>query len=202
VDAGLDAAPGLDGTATSDVGAGTGTPDAPPGPDASDATSSGADGPPRRLRAFVTRARYAGDIRTAGGTVAALEGADALCKGAADGASLGGKFIAWFQTLENLDPYTRITAAGPWYLVDGTTLVFATKTALKASPIHTIDRDELGGPVDTNVWGGSAGGCSDWTSSSQADDGEYLSTVPPATLVQSSGLGRCSSTHGILCFEQ
>jgi hypothetical protein len=170
--------------------------------DAPDATSS-ADAPAHRMRAFVTSAQYGGDIKGAGGAATAIDSADALCRAAADGASLRGTFIAWFETLGNLDPYTRITSDGPWYLVDAATLIFGSRAALKAAPMHAIDRDEANQPVGTKVWGGNAGGfgCKDWSSSDQVDFGDYLSTIPPATLVQSSGMDACSTPHGVLCIE-
>ncbi len=106
---------------------------------------------------FVTRATYSGNL---GG----LTGADGLCAAAAASGSLPGSFQAWVSTASTTttNAFDRIQGAGPWYL-PGTdalgrrTKVFTSKAALRAAPLASIDRTELGQTIPGGllVWTGT-----------------------------------------------
>ncbi len=143
----------------------------------------------------------------------------ALCQTSADGAQLGGTFIA-FLSDDRIDVRDRVLDDGPWYLVDRTTLVFASKRAIGAAPANRIEKDESGGkPTDfisgTDTfgdvwvqegvplyWTGGAGDqtetCSAWTDASG---------VPSEGAVSTNDLGSfpssfCNEQHRLLCIEQ
>ena len=190
----------------------------PPAP-AADADAGNASPDPSRLRIFGTKAAYKGDLRSAGRKLTGIDGADALCQSSADGAQLGGTFIA-FLSDDRIDVRDRVLDDGPWYLVDRTTLVFASKSAIGAAPANRIEKDESGGkPTDFisgadtfgNVWvqegvplywTGGAGDhtetCSAWTDASG---------VPSEGAVSTNDLGSfpnslCNEQHRLLCIEQ
>jgi hypothetical protein len=172
-----------------------------------------------RLRMFATKAAYNGDLRSAGRKLTGLDGADALCQSAADGAQLGGTFIAFISD-ERTDVRDRVLDEGPWYLVDRTTLVFASKNAISAAPANRIEMDESGGkPTDYvggvdqfgNVWsqqgvalywtGGSGmhtDTCGDWTVSNGVPSEGAVSTSDLGTFPNSF----CDHQHRLLCIEQ
>lgn len=112
-------------------------------PDASSTTHPDADHPAdgglQVKRIFATHTVYMGSF---GG----VEAGDQLCNSAAQTAQLGGAWKAWLST-SAANAIDRIADVGPWYLVDGTTLVFANKAALVGSPRVAIDHDELGNAI-------------------------------------------------------
>jgi hypothetical protein len=131
------------------------------------------DSPPNVKRVFVTDAQLNGDLKTAGGGTSGLDGADRICAAAAAYGHLGGTWVAWLST-STVNAIDRLTDNGPWYLVDGTTLVFPNKAAIASLPMTVIDRDELDAlpsGFNENVWTGTnASGalagtdtCTDWT---------------------------------------
>src|SRR5688500_4322657 len=85
-------------------------------------------------RIFVTSLGYTGDRTTAGGAATGWQGADALCDLAAAGAALGGAWVAWASD-SGTNAIDRIMDVGPWYFVDGATLVFNNKANLATSPV-------------------------------------------------------------------
>jgi hypothetical protein len=164
------------------------------------------------MRVFVTSDTWTGNF---GG----LAGADADCATAAQAASLGGSWKAWLSD-STTNAIDRIQDVGPWYLVDGTTLVFHNKANLLTSPLAPITEDENGQPWQGTglygTWSGStnqgasdppmAGGedyCVDWTSGS-ASDGATVGS--PNEADQDWGGGGaplpCNGTNSLYCFEQ
>jgi len=123
-------------------------------------------------RIFVTSALYPGDLKTAGNAAFGPPGADNLCNQHA--AKLGGKWVAWLSGSQSAFDRVPPTSNGPWYRVDGVTLVFADRNALKSTPVVPIATDEDGVSYTSNLhaWtgtdlGGTAAGtlqrCNGWT---------------------------------------
>jgi len=133
-----------------------------------DAGDGGGVGGPKK--AFVSSTLVTGNI---GGVI----GADALCNNAAKAANLPGVYVAWVST-QNSNAIDRVTANGPWQLVDGTQ-VFATKAELTGANLaQRFNKDEKGNvppaaedrvwtgtgangrfnSADCNGWAGTAGG--------------------------------------------
>lgn len=198
------------------------------GPDGSKATDAAprdsGPPPPHRYRVFVTKTRYFGDLKTAGGGADGLEGADNLCTKAATEANLGGTWKAWVSTTAK-NAGERIVDRSPWYLVDKTTLVFQDFAGLQSPPLHRIDQNETGstsltgtGPLTNRVWTGTTNGgvlapgknCNDWSDQSQgkATAGTYVETTGAAnwTRYAMQPDESCNADGGkpwpIYCFEQ
>lgn len=182
---------------------------------------------PSIKRVFVTSLDYAPSFGGPGK-------ADTHCTNAANAAGLGGTWIAWVSIgAPNTpdEPINRITNygsnpnAGPWYLVDGTTKVFANVGALSGKPVVPISQDENGGAVDplAGAWTGTLLGgtastqdCSGWStafSSSTATVGtpaynkndlkpKDWTEGNPAASIADSHFFECSNTHRLICFEQ
>jgi hypothetical protein len=175
---------------------------------------------------FVTRSTFTGNL---GG----LAGADALCMAAAAAGNLPGTFKAWVsvngydsvrrvQVVVNASE--RLTSNGPWYLpgVDSTgrrIQVFTSRAALRAAPLHPIDRTETLEPAPSTgrgVWTGTlatgladrpfAGQtnntCGDWTLSSnsleQGISGTVFGQAGDWTDFTRRG---CSERQSLYCFE-
>ena len=159
-----------------------------------------------RKRVFVTAANWTGNLRLAGGTETGVEGGDVLCNDAAAGAQLGGSWQAWLGTT-GLTAKERIHWSGPWYLVDGTTLVFASREQLASNPTSAILLEESGEQVEpgTWVWTGSHVAdldCGGWTSDETAVDG--MTGQPSATSNdwQEYVDFQCSQQMRLYCFEE
>ena len=188
--------------------------DAGPDDDATDpdADSGGPDVPgdagSTRKRVFVTSGLFNGNL---GG----VSGADIKCNDAATGADLGGEWIAWVSTADELI-VDRLNDVGPWYLVDGQTLVADNKGQLTAPDRepelhHAIDMTEAGGALSSGlVWTGTkADGtllpsrCSEWLSSSPAPAYGYTGNLDQANRYWTDNLsGGCNTQARLYCFEQ
>jgi hypothetical protein len=150
------------------------------------------------LRVFVTQQTHKAYLNNAAG-------ADQICDSAASTATqpLGGVWTAYLTDSAG-DPIGRITANGPWYLVDQTTLVFADRQALLGTTA-LLDRDENGAQVlhSDLAWlgvkrdGGSCD-CWNWTTYSLAGGAQQQ--------IGSWGTaGTCASCDGqahLYCIEQ
>lgn len=202
--------------------------------DASKPTDAGVDatkkdsGPPpnHKYRVFVTKSRFFGDLKTAGGGADGLEGADNLCVRAASDGGLGGGtgWKAWVSTTVK-SAGERIIDRSPWYLVDRSTVAFPTFVALSSPPLHRIDQNETGGTsltgtgaLTNRVWTGTTNGgvlapgknCSDWSDQTQgkAVAGTYVETTGSAnwTRYALQPDESCDADGGkawpIYCFEQ
>lgn len=148
---------------------------------------------------FVTSAQTAGDL---GG----VAGADMTCTMFAASAGLGGAWMAWVTTAAS-PASSRLTSAGPWYLVTGER-VAATKSTLTGVTTldRAIDRDEHGvqrvnSPVWTGVSFGSVGDCSNWTSTFVSMSAGTGDTQYASYQWQQFGSAACSTAHRLYCFE-
>lgn len=155
-----------------------------------------------KKRVFLTQAEYQADFGD-------LAGADALCNASAAGAGLGSTWMAWLSngTVSAID---RISDVGPWYAVDGATLVFNNKANLATTPANPISLNEHGGatPAGHFVWTGTRLGgtkasdhCRGWsTTDVSAVMGEVAVTSNAWT--ESLRYGQCFTMHHLLCIEQ
>lgn len=162
------------------------------------------------------------------------EKADTLCTNVAQGAGLGGQYVAWVsigapnvpdQPIDRITDYGANPNAGPWYLVDGKTEVFANAGALSGKPLVPISKNEKGGAVDplAGAWTGTLLGgtastddCSGWSttfSSTTATVGTPAynkNDLKPADWTQGNQAAtisdptfyECSETHRLICFEK
>ena len=166
------------------------------------------DSPPSVKRVFVTRTQYSGDLKTVGSGTSGLDGADRLCAAAAT--QLGGQWVAWLST-STVDAIDRITGAGPWYRVDGTTMIFASKAAIVSGPLAAIDRDETNAqpPGGHGVWTGTGVNgrattdlCNDWASPGINAFGTYgLRVKTDASWTADSSAGCVAGVAHLYCFE-
>jgi hypothetical protein len=177
------------------------------------ASGDGEAGGPRK-RVFFTNATFPGQIDPNGIAIDGVEAADQACQNAAFVVGLGGTWVAWLGDLMT-QPTTHVRDASPWYLVDRTTLVFATYADLTSSagPAHAIDQDEMGFPVgvDSLVWTGTQSfgivdvinNCNNWTMSAAGMQGAVgdatATTLWTTALPPTSG---CDQMHHLYCFEQ
>ena len=182
--------------------------EAGPLPDgATPAEDGGADSStPAVARVFTTATTYA--AKSLGGGASGFAGADGFCANAAAAAGLGGTWVAWLSTAKT-NAIDRVTGQGPWYLVDGTTLVFANKAALATVPRTGISKNELGlsGQVAREVWTGTANGgvassftCNDWTNGTNTGEGTVGiggQTQEWTKFLEQS----CDGERSIYCFE-
>ncbi len=144
---------------------------------------------------------------TTQGNLSGLAGADFLCNQSASVAGLGGTWVAWLSTT-TVDALSRLTAAGPWYLVTGT--LVSDKAGLQADNLaHSIDRTELGmlPPDDERAWTGTRNGayfnvsCQNWTSSTTATSGNAGSTKLMGAGWTATGAPNCGTALHVYCFE-
>jgi len=139
------------------------------------------------------------------GALSGVAGADTQCASLAASAGLGGAWTAWVSSVASTAP-SRLTSAGPWYLVDGT-LVATSKAELAGFGMieHAIDRDEQGAThTNSAVWTGGAFGyanCNDWSSLAPGAVGTTGSTQLSGPGWQEMSTAACSSTHSLYCFE-
>ncbi len=158
-------------------------------------------------RVFVTTDTYDGNL---GG----LDGADAKCQAAADGADLDGTYMAWLS--DGLDsPGTRFItlAIGPYITVGGATVAGSYGDLTDGSINFKIDRTETGALVggrseawtNTTFAGSSTSerdteSCGFWLNNSDfGHKGERLLTDQNWT---QAGLTFCSLAVHLYCFEQ
>jgi hypothetical protein len=147
--------------------------------------------------------------------IGAIEGADTKCNHAALSADLGGTWVAWLSD-SSVDAIDRIPDVGPWYLVNGYTVVFHSKAHLEGNPVAHLAMDESGTTVGQGgqgryVWTGTALGgvkgthCSDWTDNSVANSatiGDLQSTEQAWTESIEPLQNSCNLFHRLYCFEQ
>lgn len=197
-----EAAVGPDGTAQNDGAIVDGKDGAVrPGADGASDASDASPPPPRPdggRFVFVTSTQATGDLK-------GVAGADMTCGAIATDAGLGGVWMAWVSTSAS-GASTRLTSAGPWYLVTGT-LVATSKSELSNVSMlqHPIDRDELGGMrTSSPVWTGGTFGfvtCTDWTSLAPGAVGTVGNTQFANISWQEMTTVACSTTHRLYCFE-
>jgi hypothetical protein len=169
---------------------------------------------PARMRVFVTSEAWQGDMGEIDevGHLEGLQGADARCQAFAAAAGLGGTWKAWLSTTGQ-NAITRMADVGPWYLVDRTTTVFASKAAMTSPPLHAIDKDEKGVTANYVVWTGTADNgtattrtCSGWTTTATGSGDLGLSSSTALWTfndpTDQNASTPCASTAGLYCFEQ
>ena len=165
-------------------------------------------GPPKK-RVFISSAKYAGDLKTAGSGSTGLDGADKLCTSLATAASLGGAWKAFLDT-HNVAAATRMADVGPWFIVDATgkgkTEVFASKATLDTTEV-VPNVTEIGSTLagGENFWTGSTevyNNCTDFTATGSVYGNE---TMPRAGSGWSGSAGDnvpCTTMLHIICLEQ
>ncbi len=168
------------------------------------------DGPAGVLRVFVTSALYLGDLKTAGGAANGPAGADALCTKAATDAGLGGNWVAWVSA--SLGAFDRVQGNGPWYRVDGVTLVFPDRNSLTGVPLVPIATDENGLTHTSNefAWTGTKVGgsgtlngtrCNGWTGGASGTKGN-INAADGAWTIDGVDLCNNNNKNRLICFEQ
>jgi hypothetical protein len=182
---------------------GTDAPISPDGGGGADASADGSSG--ARKRVFTSLAAPLGNfyLRNGGGIA---EG-DYVCQLTVDQGGFGGTFKAWLS-----DPTTsaidRITGVGPWYLMDGTTLVFQNRAELLTGPRVPIDRNEFGEVVGSpDVWTGtvpagtaSGDNCGAWKESGAV--GTTGRADQTGSMWTQAGTFTCGNYVHLYCFEQ
>jgi len=153
----------------------------------------------RMLRAFVSSAVLSGNL---GG----LAGADATCNSLAKAQGLAGTYRAWLSVAGS-NAVDRITADGPWYLVNGE-LVASTRAELVSGTLrHAIDRDEKGATppaAEDRVWTATtqAGAyvgpdCGGWTGAGNGVVGEAEQRNGTWTALTPEA---CGEVNRVYCF--
>lgn len=182
-------------------------------------SGEGTTGSPRvDLRVFVTSVAYHGDLKALGGAGSGIEGADNLCNSLAQGAGLGGTWVAWVST-SSVDAISRLAADGRWTLIDGATEVFPSRGDLQFGPLHAIDTAENGEVVsdlgDVFVWtntdrfgkdvtAGQANACDDWSGQTGTADVGVVVDPQVAMGLSWTDTGQpraCASEFRLYCFE-
>ena len=172
-----------------------------------------------RKRVFVSSGKYAGDL---GG----IEAATGICAELANEADLGGDWVAFISAPSD-KAIDRLNESGPWYLVNGLTLVAANKAQLIASDFtqqleHAINMTEEGLTLSCNVsdtpalysecgvWTGTytdgevhPNQCEGWTTSSNEAEGHLgVAHFPDANWLGTGAFASCNALRRIYCFEQ
>lgn len=160
---------GVDATAPSDAGPTPGPADA--ATEGAATTDAATDAPNVYGHIFVSSDTFMGDGPPS------PQDADAYCQNLAARKGFTGTYIAWLSDGAT-NAYDRIQGKGPWYRVDGTTLVFPDASALKGKPQNPVLHDENGATTTPEVWTGTNTGgtaatahCSAWQSASGAQSG-------------------------------
>ena len=167
--------------------------------------SGGAGGAGGVKRVFVTETTYTGS------TMGGVAGADQKCNLSAQAAQLGGTWVAWVSS-SSVNAIDRVTAAGPWVLINTSTTIFNNKANLATSPLLPINATEQGHTITTastvtHVWTGTDNGgnaaastCNGWSSSTLAYGtiGFAYSTSGWTSYTDQD----CGATNHLYCFEQ
>lgn len=191
-------------THAADGSASDATADAPTAsqPDASpDAGPDAATGTPNII--FVSS-------QTFNGAMGGAAGADAQCQALAQGADLGGTFIAYIST-STASAASRVQNARGWVRTDGKPVADLASQLTAGNLWYPVYLDEHGAPVAPTALtytGSNADGttspsytCSDWTSSSATTKGEC--GEPAAGFSQWSGgpLNACNQAFHLYCLQ-
>jgi uncharacterized protein DUF1554 len=154
-------------------------------------------------RVFVTSAAFQGNL---GGVAQA----DVICQEAADAACLGGSWLAWLS--DNLVSAQQHlgNANGPWYLVDGMTLVAQSKqTLLNSTLSHAIDKDPTLTVIAAAVWTGTYQNgaptgfdCTSWTTNNAGPNGTIGQSNFASQQWTNQVGSSCDQLAHLYCFEQ
>jgi hypothetical protein len=165
---------------------------------------------PRRI--FVTHTAYDGDLKTVGGGVDGLDGADRLCAIAAISTNLGGTWKAFLST-SRVNAVDRIAEGGPWVNLAGG-VVFNNKVGMAVGALRGIYFDERGMGNNGSVWTGTTrflklamslsqpATCGDWSSTrgdglmgeAGGSDGRWTQN--------GNGVASCGNVAHLICIEQ
>jgi hypothetical protein len=164
--------------------------------------------PPKTHVAFVTRASYPADLRSAAGVDDGLAAADAICTTTAHAAGHSGSFHAWISG-SNAHAIDRIVGNGPWNL-PGVGRVLDNRDQLATQPRVAFDHDENGDDVFGEVWTGTAVGghtasmpglCNDWTSVDDFNEATVGETFREDEGWTAASQAPCSFPQHLLCLE-
>jgi hypothetical protein len=198
------AATGGSGGASATGGA-AGAGGAPPDAGGADATTDGGgnDARPAGRRVFVTSEAYDGAL---GG----VSGGDAKCQAAANGAGLGGTWLAWLSDTTTSPSARFPQSTEPYVLVGGGQLAADWTDLIDGSLAAPIDRDETGSALAdagaARVWTGtvadgtlSGGNCADWTT--VGSGGVYGTAAATDSQWSFTSGNTCGSLDHLYCFE-
>ncbi len=159
-------------------------------------------------RLFVSSSTHQGDV-----TVGA---ADTQCQTLADAEGLGGTWKAYLSTTTT-SALSRLPADSEWYLVDGTTKVFASIDDIPSNPLADILLDESGTTISTlgaspyimtgtGTDGAVQAGfsCTDFSVTAgnvYVGVANWKSAALDASDWSSWGNGPCTTARRIYCFE-
>jgi hypothetical protein len=169
---------------------------------------------------FVTSVAY-------DGAMGGLDGADALCQGRADSASLGGTYRAWLSDATG-SPSTRFSKSGGPYVLAKRGTIVANDWAEWASGTlqHALDSTETGstaiplgdGPCQyyssgRQFWSNThddgslyfvGASCANWSDSTAKQSAWGLTYATYNWTIQCVGdaVGACASKSPLLCVEQ
>jgi hypothetical protein len=164
-------------------------------------------------RVFVSSKTYTGLIDPSSNSPNGVDDGDKACNALAQGGGLGGAWRAFLAGYSGqagaVSAIDHLGDVGPWYLVDGATLVFTNKAALASAAQHAIDQDETGRAAGSGqlVWTGQVGTlmfCNSWTSESPSNRGlvGQVDLVANWAVAAAPNTVACSESHPIYCFEQ
>lgn len=168
---------------------------------------------------FVTSAIYNGDLKTTGSGINGIDGADKICKSAADAAGsvavVKNKIWQAWLSSNTQSPSTRNFWQGEYRLVDNISVVANSWTDLTDGFLsHSINMTEAGitiGSATEYAWTGTTTSgdksafsnvCSNWESTAnnfQGDVGKILAGNSYWTYYGTSG---CVLRYHLYCFEQ
>lgn len=142
------------------------------------------------------------------GNLGGPSGGDALCDGAAQAAGLGGAFEAFLGTSAVAAP-DRLRGEGPWWLVDGSRMVFADRATLAAggpSAQARVELTERATASPPGAWTGWSAmyhsDCNGWTSASIEGGGIAGATGGMGGWADAGGVPSCAIAYSIYCFER
>lgn len=154
-----------------------------------------ADFTPRPNRIFVTSETYDGDL---GG----IAGADAICQGHADAASLGGTWRALLQTPTE-DWHERLTGSRGWVRVDGAPVLDSPVSNALLLGAVAIDENGMFYAAES-IWmtqTGSTNGCLEYSSNSPSEEGRADYTYRGASFGSGGRTVACDTRSRLLCAE-
>lgn len=145
------------------------------------------------------------------GKLGGLAGADALCQQLADGASLGGTWMAWLSDGEQ-GPAARFTTKGgprPYHRVDGTAIAGDWADLIDGQLAAPISLDEAGNDAPGNVWTNTAidgtptdAHCDQWTTGTGGASGNRGHTNATDVQWTDADTKGCQNSARLYCVEQ
>jgi hypothetical protein len=154
-------------------------------------------------KVFITSTSYTPGV---GGFIG-ISGADQECMARASAGGLSGTYVA-FLSDSSTNAKDRITSSGPFYMTNGTTLVFSSKSEFFTASVPDL-QDEFGATNNLKAWTGTdrdtglyaGNSCANWTSStdqSLVNVGDQES-VPKKWMSEGGHL--CSDSFQLYCFQ-